>query len=56
MLSQNDRTKLVYKQYNFCLNRKSEAELIDHLDSIPNKRQFFVQKIREDMKQKGEKD
>lgn len=49
MLSQDQRTFKTYKQYNLRLNKTSEADLIEHLDSMPNKRQFFIKAIRKDM-------
>ena len=40
------------KQIKFTLNRNYDQDIIDYLDSIPNKNGYLKQLIRDDMKTK----
>lgn len=44
--------KEVYKQIILKFSRKYEQDVIDYVESLPNKRQYFLKLIREDMKRK----
>lgn len=45
-----------YKSYSFRLNRNNtdEIALMNYIDSMPNKKQYFLQLIKDDMKRKAE--
>ena len=38
------------RQILFRLNTTKEADVIKHLETIPNRREYFINLIREDMK------
>lgn len=41
------------KRYEFKLNVTSEADVIEYLDKIPNRRQYLIELIRQDIKKGG---
>lgn len=41
--------KKTLRQYKFALNRNTETDLIEYLDSIENYRQYIITLIRTDM-------
>ena len=38
------------KQFNIMLHKKNEADIIDYLATIKNKREYFINLIRNEMK------
>lgn len=38
------------KQINFALNRQYDQDIIEHLESIPNRNAYLKNLVREDMK------
>lgn len=43
------------KQIKFCLNKNTDAELIEFVETLPNKADFFKNCIRECMQKKFKK-
>lgn len=44
--------KKAYIQYNVRLNKVNESDIIQHLETITNKRQYLIDLIRKDMEEK----
>lgn len=43
------------KRYEINLNKETDKEVIEHLDKIPNKKQYLIELIKKDMKKKEKK-
>lgn len=42
--------KKTMKQFNIMLHKENEADIIDYLATIKNKREYFINLIRNEMK------
>ena len=42
--------KKTMKQFNFMLHKENEADIIEYLATIKNKREYFINLIRNEMK------
>lgn len=45
--------KLNLKRYSFDLNKVTDKDVYDHLEKQPNKRDYIINLIKEDIKNKG---
>lgn len=47
-----DYNKETYKQFKFNVNRNTESDLIEYIETLPNKNQYIKDLIRRDMESK----